>query len=196
MFKSLIVPGCVLVLVLNFGCSRPKPVSEEARLRFEGVIPKPMSSAAGNEAFQLTSDVGVMAKDDALSGVAEILAGMLRSASGFEVPVSGANDRAAESVIELALNHDPELGREGYVLSIEEGRIAITGNTPAGVFFGVQTLRQLLPEAVEADSSAGGESWEIATGTIRDRPLPLQSCLLCASGRAMILFQCASPGHR
>ena len=33
---------------------------------------------------------------------------------------------------------------EGYELEIEENKITLTGNSPAGIFYGIQTLRQLL----------------------------------------------------
>ena len=39
---------------------------------------------------------------------------------------------------------DPSLGKEGYLLKIEKNQICITANTSAGVFYGVQSLRQLL----------------------------------------------------
>ena len=53
-----------------------------------------------------------------------------------------------EELMALALKEDmvpdEELGREGYLLKIEKKQIYITANTPAGVFYGVQSLRQLL----------------------------------------------------
>ena len=47
--------------------------------------------------------------------------------------------------------------------------ITLTARRPAGLFWGTQTLRQLLPAAIEADTRQPGP-WRIALGTIHDRP--------------------------
>ncbi|MBP7936524.1 MAG: beta-N-acetylhexosaminidase [Phycisphaerae bacterium] len=44
----------------------------------------------------------------------------------------------------------PEVGDEGYLLEVTPDRVFIAGNAPAGVYYGVQTLIQLLPEAEPA----------------------------------------------
>ncbi|MFG3259171.1 beta-N-acetylhexosaminidase [Streptomyces sp. NPDC048172] len=45
----------------------------------------------------------------------------------------------------LVLSLDPALGEEAYRLTVGAGRVEITGGTAAGAYWGVQTLRQLLP---------------------------------------------------
>ena len=55
---------------------------------------------------------------------------------------------------------DTGLGPEGYQLEVRERRIAVTGESPAGVFYGLQTLKQLMPEVGNA----------IPLVFIRDRP--------------------------
>jgi len=55
-----------------------------------------------------------------------------------------------------------ELGDEGYTLKIEKKKIYITANAPAGVFYGVQSLRQIL--------GGNPEAREVPTLTIRDWP--------------------------
>ncbi len=58
-----------------------------------------------------------------------------------------------------------ELGREGYVLRVRATGIAIAGNSAQGLFYGVQTLRQLLrPE------SEGSKRLEVRALSIRDWP--------------------------
>lgn len=47
--------------------------------------------------------------------------------------------------IRLVLVADPDLGAEGYDLRIKPEAVLLTANTEAGLFHGVQTIRQLLP---------------------------------------------------
>ncbi|MFF1835916.1 beta-N-acetylhexosaminidase [Streptomyces sp. NPDC058231] len=67
---------------------------------------------------------------------------------------------------------DPALEPEGYRLSTGTGRsIEITGGSPAGVFWGAQTLRQLLgPKAFRRAPAAGGGRAAVAATDIEDRP--------------------------
>jgi len=68
-------------------------------------------------------------------------------------------------------SQEGELGHEGYHLACDEAGVSIRGATPAGVFYGVQTLRQLLPANVEESGlrTTNGRI-EVAAVTIIDRP--------------------------
>ena len=48
-----------------------------------------------------------------------------------------------------------ELGDEGYTIATDARAVTIRANTPAGLFHGVQTLRQLLPASTAADGGHG-----------------------------------------
>ena len=61
-----------------------------------------------------------------------------------------------------SLTFDPAMESEGYVLVIEPHEATIVGATGAGVFYGVQTFKQLLP--------LPGAPRVLPTGTIRDWP--------------------------
>ena len=64
---------------------------------------------------------------------------------------------------------DPALGEEGYELTIAPDGVTITAAGPAGLFYGVQTLRQLLPPQIEQATAQAGP-WTLPAGTIRDTP--------------------------
>ena len=61
-----------------------------------------------------------------------------------------------------SLTFDPPMQDEGYVLVIEPRETYIVGATAAGVFYGVQTFKQLLP--------LPGQPRLLPTGTVRDWP--------------------------
>ena len=62
------------------------------------------------------------------------------------------------------------LGAEGYRLDVTPGGIAIRSAGRAGLFYGIQTLRQLLPEAVEQRTKAVGVAWTVPCVAIEDSP--------------------------
>jgi len=151
-------------------CKKQKAASAEATLSFESVIPKPVSDTLSGSAFELTkaTKLTVASGSEEVKAIGQYLADRLNPATGFDLKVETA-EKAPESGIYLALNEDTALGAEGYEVKITEEVITLTANKPAGLFYGVQTLRQLLPAAIEHAVVQQGQ-WEIAAGTIRDYP--------------------------
>ncbi|WP_373293564.1 beta-N-acetylhexosaminidase [Micromonospora fulviviridis] len=69
-------------------------------------------------------------------------------------------------------------GDEGYRLDVTGSGVRITAATPAGLFHGAQTLRQLLPAAIDGATPAA-ERWAVPGGTIVDRPrFPYRGAML------------------
>ncbi|MGB2572536.1 beta-N-acetylhexosaminidase [Micromonospora citrea] len=62
-----------------------------------------------------------------------------------------------------------DLGDEGYRLDVTSAAVRITARTATGLFHGVQTLRQLLPAAVESPTPVDAR-WVVPGGVIVDRP--------------------------
>ncbi|WP_406425422.1 beta-N-acetylhexosaminidase [Streptomyces sp. NBC_00842] len=133
------------------------------------VVPAPASVEAGGPAYAITSNTLIRVEDDSRDArqVAAYLAGVLRPPTGYRLPVT---DEDGHDGIRLELSRDAkDLGAEGYRLQSGRGSITITAHKPAGLFHGVQTLRQQLPAAVEKSSKQPGP-WLIAGGTIEDSP--------------------------
>ncbi|MGY0006603.1 family 20 glycosylhydrolase, partial [Micromonospora sp. I033] len=69
-------------------------------------------------------------------------------------------------------------GDEGYRLDVTGAGVRITAATPAGLFHGAQTLRQLLPAAIDSAAPVA-ERWAVPGGTIVDRPrFPYRGAML------------------
>lgn len=171
---SRCVIGTLLVVfsVSFVSCRKSQPTTPEAALRFEGVIPRPVSATPSGMTFFLTADTRIVA-DPSVQGsaeVAEYLAATLSPATGYDLSVASASEPGGRDVIYLrGAGNDAALGAEGYEMVITEDQITISANESAGLFYGIQTLRQLLPEAIEYNEPQQ-VSWEVATGTIRDVP--------------------------
>jgi len=94
----------------------------------------------------------------------------LRPATGFDLEVKETNKQPDDDAIVLMLDeNEKSLGDEGYELKIEDEYILLKAYKPAGLFYGVQTIRQLLPARIELKKLQQGP-WLIASGTIVDKP--------------------------
>ena len=137
--------------------------------RFPAIVPKPLAVAPGRGAFTLTGSTRILAEGDA-RGVARLLARSLRPATGFRLPVTGTRGGPAHGDVVLRLRPgDRGLGDEGYRLVVEPQVVTLAAREAAGLFYGVQTLRQLLPPGIEASTRRPGP-WPVPVVTIHDRP--------------------------
>ncbi|MDQ3244160.1 MAG: beta-N-acetylhexosaminidase [Gemmatimonadota bacterium] len=135
------------------------------------VVPEPVSVTPGSGAFVLASSASIVVDPGNMevSRTAELLASLVRPSTGFAVPIStsGAPVRGA---IVLRLSADTALGAEGYQLTVGADSVRITAHAPAGLFHGVQTLRQLLPPQIESHLALSRTAWTVPSVTITDRP--------------------------
>ncbi|MEV5682184.1 beta-N-acetylhexosaminidase [Streptomyces sp. NPDC052164] len=133
------------------------------------LVPVPAEVAPGGSPYAITPSTRIRVADGTreVREIGAYLAGLLRPSTGYALPVT---DRDGRDGIRLELgDDDPGLGAEGYRLRSAKGAVTITAREPAGLFHGVQTLRQLLPDRVERNSRQEGP-WQIAGGTVTDSP--------------------------
>jgi hexosaminidase len=111
------------------------------------LIPKPTSFFQSSGAFTISAGTKILPQKDnyEVMSIANLLADYLQEVSVDRALVSADNVDQGTGNIELTLNGDPGLGEEGYELSITTDAIQVRAACPAGLFYGVQTLRQLLP---------------------------------------------------
>src|SRR5690606_24680503 len=130
-------------------CRKSQPTSPNAAVRFEGVIPRPVTSTPSGKTFFLTADTRIVA-DPAVEG---------STAVGSPPSGEGASRPGGEGITYRGKVGDSELGREGWGMPITEDQVTSAGREGAGVFYGVQTRRRWLPGAIERDEpqQASGE---------------------------------------
>lgn len=150
--------ACVsLLLAASAGAGAQHPVS---------IVPKPLHLEQTEEQFVLKSGMTI-ACEEGLKEQAEYLSQMLRQATGWEIKVR-PNSRKGNIV--LALDTVANKHSEGYSLSVNKKSIRISGADEAGVFYGLQTLLQLLPEEVYRNRLAGQIKWVVPGVQIVDHP--------------------------
>jgi hexosaminidase len=132
------------------------------------IIPRPVTLTVQEGTFVLTSSTTIHTHGYS-NELADQLATYLRPATGFPLPVSVERPDSDAIVLErdTAL---ARLGPEGYRLESKPGRVTIRAAGPAGIFYGIQTLRQLLPPAIFREARVDQVSWTIPAVTIEDYP--------------------------
>ncbi len=133
------------------------------------VIPRPVHMTRGTGTF-LVTPATVVVTDRATRLIGYQLSDWLAPATGYRLAVSGAAGTAARTI---SLRVDPtlaRLGEEGYRLSVAGTRITIRAYRPAGVFYGVETLRQLLSPDIFREAPVAGVSWTVPVVDIEDMP--------------------------
>ncbi len=131
------------------------------------IIPAPVSLEAPDdrEPFVLRPGARIVADGDGAREVAEVLAELLRPATGTAPAIADDGDaRDGDVVLAIDGQGDPE----SYRLDVDSGGIRLSSPGAAGLFFGVQTLRQLLPVGLEA--SAGPLAVTAPAVRIADAP--------------------------
>jgi hexosaminidase len=156
-------------LLIAIACAQSDTITDLSKA---AVIPKPVSTVPTGNSFSINNrtDIYVQGESEKLLQIGQYLADRLKPVTGFDLEVKSVAKTPGRGDILLAIfENDPELGAEGYELAITDKIVTITACKPAGLFYGVQTLLQLLPAEAEIDSLQKGP-WKIPTGTIRDYP--------------------------
>ena len=129
------------------------------------ILPKPRHLERLDGAFHLTNATTVRA-DDASALAAQAL---VRALGLSLTPADGGADSADQHEIVLSVDGS-QLPADAYTLSITPDRIDITGGDSAGVFYGVQSLRQLLPAEAFGTTRVPDRGWQVPAVTVADQP--------------------------
>lgn len=133
------------------------------------LFPQPQSIERKPGAFTINKHTRVFAANGAYG---ELLAEYLRPATGFGLPVHALDDDIladATNAILLA-PADGDMAAEAYTIDVAPERIVIRASQRNGFLHAMQTLRQLLPAQILADSPQPEVAWTIPAVYISDAP--------------------------
>ncbi|TGN77368.1 beta-N-acetylhexosaminidase [Streptomyces griseoluteus] len=134
------------------------------------VIPAPVEAYGGpGEGFALGPGTGLAAVGEGAEGTARWLRATLGAATGFPLtPADGTGENAVRLTVDPRLTG--ELGAEGYRLDVTPTGADLRGGGPAGLFWGAQTLRQLLGPDAFRRAPLPGRTWRLPPVRISDTP--------------------------
>jgi hexosaminidase len=129
------------------------------------IIPYPVTLIKGDGEFKINNKTQIVATDSGAQVVASFLRQLINAASDFKITVS--NKSASSNKIEFIIQagYQPE----EYELNVSEEKATIIASTSAGLFYGVQTIRQMLPVDIEKKEMTSA-AWTIPVVRIRDQP--------------------------
>jgi hexosaminidase len=174
---SLVVASCAKHPPITL----PLPATAMVGASIHHVIPLPRTIEPGTGAgFTITADTvivvgtgGTPSADDRAIWIAKYLADVIGLAAAARPPrVEIAGTIMPPGAISLELGDAAIVGAEAYDLTVTAARVTIRANQPAGLFYGVQTFRQLLPAFIEYQAVRPDTSRPVvaAAGHIADDP--------------------------
>lgn len=134
------------------------------------LIPYPSNLIRSEGLFEINNSTKILFTEDVRS-IADYLVSILQPSTGFHFKLENLNNQSDENVIVLRLSeNDLGLGDEGYVFTSTKKNLIIEANKLNGLFYAIQTLRQLLPAEIESANIIKSVKWNIPNLEIKDKP--------------------------
>lgn len=152
-----------LAFLLFFGC---KEAPERPYNNGINIIPAPAELVQNEGSFNLNSSTRISA-DSVLNPITDYFCAKIQKSTGYSLDRKEAASDVITLSIDTALNVP---SKEGYTLKVTSDKVDIVGKSAQGVFYGMQTLMQLLPAEIESQTVVDDIAWKIPAVTVRDYP--------------------------
>ncbi|TAJ14145.1 beta-N-acetylhexosaminidase [Marinilabiliaceae bacterium JC017] len=134
------------------------------------IIPLPKQINKGTGEFTLNEKTTIVfsSLDKESQVVVNYMVDLLRPSTGFELPV--VTEKPSGNFIELVISPEMKGHRGVYHFNVTSDAVIIRAPEAIGLFYGIQTMRQMLPVNVEHKTVQQGIKWNIPAATIIDEP--------------------------
>src|ERR1700693_706398 len=160
--------------ILGAACQAPAPAPPPQPVRVTPqLVPAPASMVlAAGPPFEIARTTGIYVDGNSpeVASIGEVLAAQIRRPTGFPVAVSPIGTPSAGSIILRLAPDRAALGEERYEVTVGRDSVRLVANRPAGLFRGIQTIRQLLPADIESEMEQERYDWSIPALSITDQP--------------------------
>ncbi|MFH1159747.1 MAG: beta-N-acetylhexosaminidase, partial [bacterium] len=150
-------------------------IAEKKGTAVLSIVPQPISVKMKSGSFQINEQTLLLVaeRDIDLKNVAILFAEQLRLAGGPFLRVQPLQEGGSKvnAILFTYARKKEKLPTEGYRLRVKPDAILLEGNSGAGLFYGMQTLLQLLPpEVCKSSKPVVGKTWEVPCLEIKDQP--------------------------
>jgi hexosaminidase len=125
----------LLFLIITLNCFAQQPSLN--------IIPEPAKVEVKDGSFTITPSTKIIEEASGVSKSINFLNDYLKKFYGFELKTS--KEKSATNVIELNFERLNNSNPGAYTMNVDKSKIYIGGDNEQGVFYGIQTLIQLLP---------------------------------------------------
>jgi len=157
-------PNIVIITIFAFvfcSCTNEKTFTEEDIQ----IIPKPAELMLSKGLFEFSENTVFVVANESQKGISNLLIDKFEKAAGWKPMVS---DKAPKSNY-IQYNVNDTFANEAYSLEVNNETIKITAKDSAGFLYAMETIRQLLPVAIESKTLVS-EKWIIPNLSIKDQP--------------------------
>ena len=157
--------GILVLMIFAFlsGCKPTKTFSEKEI----SLIPQVQKLTMGNSSFQFKKNTELIVENVDQQAVASQFAELFEKASGWKLQITIGGDEGSNQVyFKTEITMQPE----AYSLNVQKNQIEIKAAKPAGFFYAIQTLRQLLPMEIENSHIQDTFKWLVPAVSITDSP--------------------------
>lgn len=129
------------------------------------IVPCPANIIPGTGNFQFSSKTTFGVENEEQAEVVRLFNELFTRAAGFTPKLKVGSPKE-----DICLQTDQHLKSEAYRLEITPKRITIKASDAKGFFYALQSIRQLLPTAIEEANMVDNVVWTIPAATITDEP--------------------------
>lgn len=134
------------------------------------IIPQPVSLIQSEGSFTLPVNLSIIVpKNEQVKKLIDVFSKQVSLATGYKITNKEATV-ASPNTISFILSTDNTIPDEGYRLKVNKTGIVLTAKKPAGIFYGIQTLLQLLPADIGRKAPNDRKEWIIPAVMIEDYP--------------------------
>lgn len=166
--KKLIPILSLTLAIFMSGCGNTEPPVKKAYNEGINITPIPLELTQDEGTFTLSKKVVFVANDEAVEKVASYFAAKIKNSTGYDLKIE--KNKPASDYINLSIVADIPVNEEGYLLEVTDKGVDIQAKTPQGLFYGMQTMMQLLPAEIESPKLIKNIAWAMPAVKIKDEP--------------------------
>jgi len=159
------LPGIMILLCCTFIWScKPNKTFTASEI---AIIPQVQKMTLGESSFKFNQGTALIVENAEQEVIASQLAAMFGKVAGWKPEITIGGPEGSNQVY---FKTDSQLPDEAYSLEVKKSSIEIKAAKPAGFFYALQTLRQLLPAEIESSQKQDKIEWLVPVISISDNP--------------------------